>query len=193
MMEWLLSWEGIGQVLGTAAGLVYVWLEIKHKPAMWVLGIVMALCYVAVFAVEHLYASMALYVYYLVISIYGWIKWKPSNATEAVSLAVRHISRVEALVAFLGGAAVFVAAWLLMKRFTDNPYPMADAAVTSLNVVATWLLTRSILEQWLLLIGANILAVVLYAVSGLYATTVLFAVYVAASIIGYRQWRIRVE
>ena len=56
-------------------GLVYVWLEVKHRRAMWVVGFVMSACYVAVFGLKGLYASMGLYVYYLGMSVYGWLKW----------------------------------------------------------------------------------------------------------------------
>ena len=63
------------EIFGTLTGLLYVWLEIKHRRSMWVAGIVMALCYIAVFGVEGLYASMGLYVYYLGMSLYGWVQW----------------------------------------------------------------------------------------------------------------------
>ena len=61
--------------IGTVTGLLYVWLEIKHRRSMWMVGIVMSVCYIVVFGVETLYASMGLYVYYLGISLYGWFKW----------------------------------------------------------------------------------------------------------------------
>jgi Na+/H+-dicarboxylate symporter len=37
------------EVFGAVTGLVYVWLEVKHRRAMWVVGFVMSACYVAVF------------------------------------------------------------------------------------------------------------------------------------------------
>ena len=52
-----------------------MWLEIKHRRSMWIVGIVMSLCYIVVFGVEGLYASMGLYVYYLGMSLYGWVQW----------------------------------------------------------------------------------------------------------------------
>ena len=63
------------EVFGAVTGLVYVWLEVKHRRAMWVVGFVMSACYVAVFGLKGLYASMGLYVYYLGMSVYGWLKW----------------------------------------------------------------------------------------------------------------------
>ena len=70
---------GVGKLIleisGSATGLLYVWLEIKHRRSMWVVGILMSLCYMVVFGVEGLYASMGLYVYYLGMSLYGWVQW----------------------------------------------------------------------------------------------------------------------
>lgn len=84
---------------------------------------------------------------------------------------------------------IFAILWQIMARFTDNPHPLCDAAVTTLNIVATWLLTRSIIEQWFLLMAANVLAVGLYLSTGLYPTAVLFVVYFIASVTGYVRWR----
>ncbi len=172
--------------MGTLTGLLYVWLEIKHYKAMWAVGIAMSLCYIAVFAAEGLYASMGLYVYYFVISIYGWLQW---NKQSRGGVLIRSLTRNEAVQSVLLLAGGYALAVWILKRYTDDPYPWMDAAVTTLNVVATWLLTRSVLEQWLLLVLANALPVGLYLAAGLYATTGLFVVYLGCSVAGYIRWR----
>ncbi|MFA5769823.1 MAG: nicotinamide riboside transporter PnuC [Bacteroidales bacterium] len=232
--------ELILEIFGTVTGLLYVWLEIKHRRSMWIVGIVMSVCYIVVFGVEALYASMSLYVYYLGMSLYGWFKWgkkkqqqeglpefrpepkpgprpeqkpgprpeqKPEPRPETKSrLRTEHTEHTEhtertpalkpvhmnASTAWLTAgllAVVFGGVWAVLRFLTDHPAPAMDAAITTLNMVATWLLTRSILEQWLLLVVANILAVILYAHTGLWFTTGLYAVYLVAAVIGYISWR----
>jgi nicotinamide mononucleotide transporter len=199
--------ELILEIFGTVTGLLYVWLEIKHRRSMWIVGIVMSVSYIVVFGVEALYASMGLYVYYLGMSLYGWFKWgaqpqqpqpqqqqqqqlqpdpnpDPNQERKPV-----HIDVSTAWVAAGLLAVGFGGVWAVLRFLTDHPAPAMDAAITILNMVATWLLTRSIVEQWLLLAVANILAIILYAHTGLWFTTGLYAVYLIASVIGYINWR----
>jgi nicotinamide mononucleotide transporter len=157
---------------------------------MWIVGIVMSVCYIVVFGVEALYASMGLYVYYLGMSLYGWFKWgKKTQQENRPPLRPVHMNSSTAW--FSAGllAVVFGGVWVALKFLTDHPAPAVDAAITTLNMVATWLLTRSVIEQWLLLVVANILAIILYAHTGLWFTTGLYGVYLVASVIGYMNWR----
>ncbi len=211
--------ELILEIFGTVTGLLYVWLEIKHRRSMWIVGIVMSVCYIVVFGVEALYASMGLYVYYLGMSLYGWFKWgaqpqqkqpqqqqqqqlKPDPSPDPnldhspdftpdpnPERKPVHIDVSTAWVAAGLLAVGFGGVWAVLRFLTDHPAPAMDAAITILNMVATWLLTRSIVEQWLLLAVANILAIILYAHTGLWFTTGLYAVYLIASVIGYINWR----
>ena len=74
--------EVILEIFGTVTGLLYVWFEIKHSRFMWIVGIVMSVCYIVVFGIESLYASMGLYVYYLGVSVYGWFKWSGNTRLQ---------------------------------------------------------------------------------------------------------------
>ncbi len=207
------------EIFGAVSGLLYVWLEIKHKRAMWAVGFVMSVSYVVVFGIKGLYASMGLYVYFLVMSVYGWHKWSEQVSSEQVKgegvrgegvmgegvrgegvmgeggeeLRVVRISGKQAGVA--GGMLIssFVVMWAVLRWLTDHPAPAADAAVTALNVAATWLLAHSVLEQWILLIVANALAIGLYAWSGLWFTTGLYIVLLGSSFIGYSAWRRKIH
>ncbi|NLA15228.1 MAG: nicotinamide mononucleotide transporter [Bacteroidales bacterium] len=195
------------EVFGAVAGLVYVWLEVKHRRAMWIVGFIMSACYVVVFGLKGLYASMGLYVYYLGMSVYGWRKWGEQVRGERVrservkservksdgELRAVRMTRRQAGVA--GGVLVvsFAVMWVILRWFTDHPAPATDAAITALNIAATWLLAHSVLEQWLLLIVANALAIGLYAWSGLWFTTALYVVLLVFSFIGYGSWRRKIN
>ena len=179
--------EMILEIFGAVTGLLYVWLEIKHRRSMWIVGIVMSVCYIVVFGVEALYASMGLYVYYLGMSLYGWFKWGAKTQQQQPKPVHMNVSTAWITAGLL--VVVFGGVWAVLRFLTDHPAPVMDAAITTLNMVATWLLTKSILEQWLLLVVANILAIILYAHTGLWFTTGLYAVYLIASVIGYINWR----
>ena len=212
--------ELILEIFGTVTGLLYVWLEIKHRRSMWIVGIVMSVCYIVVFGVEALYASMGLYVYYLGMSLYGWFKWgaktqqrqqqqPDSNPERNPDFTLdsnperspdpgpeRKPVHIDASTAWVAAGLLtvgFGGVWAVLRFLTDHPAPAMDAAITILNMVATWLLTRSIVEQWLLLVVANILAIILYAHTGLWFTTGLYLVYLGASVIGYINWKRKIS
>jgi len=218
--------ELILEIFGTVTGLLYVWLEIKHRRSMWIVGIVMSVCYIVVFGVEALYASMGLYVYYLGMSLYGWFKWgaqpqqpQPQQPQQQLQPdpnpernpdftldsnperspdpgPERKPVHIDASTAWVVAGLLtvgFGGVWAVLRFLTDHPAPAMDAAITILNMVATWLLTRSIVEQWLLLVVANILAIILYAHTGLWFTTGLYLVYLGASVIGYINWKRKIS
>jgi nicotinamide mononucleotide transporter len=89
--------------------------------------------------------------------------------------------------------AVFVILFLLMylvlSGLTDSPVPGWDAFLTSLSIVATWMLARKIYEHWFLWIVVNIVSVMLYFTRGLYPTVVLYIVYAGMSFIGLKAWK----
>jgi nicotinamide mononucleotide transporter len=190
--------EMLLEIFGAVSGLLYVWLEIKHKRAMWAVGFVMSVSYVVVFGIKGLYASMGLYVYFLVMSVYGWRKWSEqvkSEGGEVKSEEWRAVRMSGKQAGVAGGMLIssFVVMWAVLRWLTDHPAPAADAAVTALNVAATWLLAHSVLEQWILLIVANALAIGLYAWSGLWFTTGLYIVLLVSSFIGYSAWRRKIH
>jgi nicotinamide mononucleotide transporter len=90
-------------------------------------------------------------------------------------------------------SAVFVllyfVMWIALSKLTDSPVPGWDAFLTSLSIVATWMLARKIYEHWYLWIVVNIVSLILYFTRGLYPTVVLYIVYAAMSFIGLKAWK----
>lgn len=189
-MDW---WE----IFTLLTGLAYVILEIRQKNAMWVLGIMTAFASMIVFFRQGLYAFFGLQVYYFLISFWGFYRWgKDRRALEkaesrsgaAEVIRINRLTRPVLFLSILLGAAAFAGTGLLMQSL-DDPMPWLDSAVTVLGAVATWWLGRSHAEQWWLLIVANILTVIMFALQGSWWMTVLYVIYVAASVYGLVHWR----
>ncbi|MDO9579631.1 MAG: nicotinamide riboside transporter PnuC [Bacteroidales bacterium] len=90
-------------------------------------------------------------------------------------------------------AAVFVALyfvmWFVLSRFTDSPVSGWDSFITSLSIVATWMLARKIYEHWYLWIVVNSVSAVLFMTRGLYPTVILYVVYGIMSFVGLKAWK----
>ena len=67
---------GAIEIFALVSGLAYVVLEIGQRNAMWVLGVHTGVACAYSFATQHLWASMALNVYYVAVSVWGFIQWR---------------------------------------------------------------------------------------------------------------------
>jgi len=188
LTDWLS--ENVVEVFGAVTGIAYVILEIKRNILLWPLGIITSAVYIYVFGRNGFYANMGLQGYYLAISVYGWYRWRRQQEGEQLGERsdVKRIDTATAIWCALAAAVLWAGLWLLLDRATDSPVPVWDGLITSLSVVATWMLTRKYLEQWYVWIVANAIATVVYLFSGLYPTAVLFFVYFVMAIVGARAW-----
>jgi len=179
------------EIFGAVTMLLYIWLEIKQKPVMWVVGFISSLVYVFVFFQSKIYGYAMLYVYYVAISVYGWYCWRNARQADGIVTGLQ-ISRIRislALVLMAIFAVLYIISAYTLQRFTDSPVPYYDALGTSLSIVATWMLARKILEHWMLWIFVNLFSAVLFFSQGLYPTAVLFVVYGVLSVVGWFKWK----
>jgi nicotinamide mononucleotide transporter len=145
--------------------------------------------YIFVFFESKLYADLSLQVYYVVISIYGWINWNRRKENTGEELPPTRMSKRLWLNLTLATTLIYFAYYLVLVNFTDSTVSKADSLVGALSIVGTWLLARKYIENWLIWILADGLCIGLYVYKGLYPTVVLFVIYTAMSVDGYIQWR----
>ncbi len=207
-MDWITdNWI---EIFGAAAGIIYVFLEIRQKVWLWPVGIITSAVYLEVFFSGKLYADMSLQGYYLIISILGWYWWLKGTAAgknnttgteeysqkepgrDAENTGGLKVTRLKTPTGVIL-AAVFIALhsgiWFILSNFTDSPVPGWDSFITSLSVIATWMLARKIYEHWYLWIIANAVSVILFTSRGLYPTMVLYFVYLIMSFAGLIEWK----
>ena len=198
--EWLLT--NYIEIFGAVTGIIYVFLEIRQNIWLWPVGIITSAVYIWVFFTNKFYADMSLQGYYLVISCLGWYWWargKKGRMGERENGGMEEREKNELEVTRLGLktgiilAIVFVLLyaimWLVLTRLTDSPVPARDSFITSLSIVATWMLARKIYEHWFLWIVVNFVSAVLFITRGLYPTAVLYVVYGIMSFAGLSAWK----
>jgi nicotinamide mononucleotide transporter len=76
----------------------------------------------------------------------------------------------------------------LLDHGTDTDVPWWDAATTAGSIVGTWLLGRKHVENWPVWVAVNAVSVGLFLYKGLWLTCVLYAVFLALALIGWRAW-----
>ena len=66
--------------------------------------------------------------------------------------------------------------------------PFLDALTTVMSLVAQYMLTRKLIENWAIWIAADVIYIGLYASRGLYLTSALYAVFLSLCIAGAIDW-----
>ncbi len=177
------------EIFGVVFSLVYLWLELKQHPTMWIVGLISSLAYVFIFYQNKFYAETGMYIYYVIISVYGFYAWKFGGKGQSHELPVSRTGGVQALVLAAVTIALFFVIYLLLNNYTDSPVPIGDAFTTSLSIVATWMLARKMLEHWLIWIVVNVASAGLYFYKDMRLTAALFVVYGVLSVYGYFRWK----
>lgn len=166
----------------------YLLLAVRQNAWCWVCAIASAAIFLVLFARAGLVMQAALQVFYVFMGAYGWWAWR-HGSTGGAPLPVSRWSPARhagAAVLLLLGSAVN--GWLV-ARTHGGWVPYVDAFVAWVSVLATWMVARKVLENWLYWIVVDTVAAALYWSQGLYATAVLFAVYVVIAARGYLAWR----
>ena len=178
----------VTELAAAIAGAASVFLAARQHVWSWPVGLVNVLLYTVVFYRSKLYADMGLQVVYAVLSVYGWYHWLHGGRDRGVLPVSRTPARV-ALAAPLVIAAGAALLGTLLARRTDASLPYLDSALTAASLVAQWMMTRKWLECWLLWIAVDLVYVPMFAYKDLYVTAVLYAVFLALAVLGYREWR----
>ncbi len=198
------------EIFGAVTGILYVILEIRQNIWLWPVGIATSAVYIWVFFTSKFYADMSLQGYYLLISILGWYWWirrmngrGPSFAeategrgegekgrkNESERLGVSRLKFRTGIVLMVVFLVLIAVMWIVLGRLTDSPVPGWDSFITSLSIIATWMLARKIYEHWYLWIIVNTASVILFYTRGLYPTVILYIIYCAMSFVGLKEWK----
>ena len=182
----LLEWSLL-EVIAAAFGLVSVFLSTRQNIWSWPTAIINVSLYIVVFYQGRLYGQMALQPVYLALSIYGWYQWLHGGEQHSRLLVSRATPRLLLWLGILNVVAWIVVAMIL--RRTDAALPGLDALLTTTSLVAQWMMTRKILENWLLWVAVDIVYVPMFISQGLYATAMLYAAFLVLAAMGFVDWR----
>ncbi len=177
LLQWVAAVLGIAEVL----------LARKNNIWLYPTGIVSVLLSIYLLLDVQLYAESALNVYYLVMSIYGWVYW--AKKRDKIDIKVSYSNYREWIVSLgitiLGG--IFLT--ILLKKYTTSNVPIWDAWVSSTAWAGMWLLARRKIENWVFLNISNLFAIPLlfYKKLPLFAGLTIFLFIVAC--FGFFDWR----
>jgi len=172
--------------LAVALALAYVWLAARENMLCWLCAFLSTGIYTWLFWQVTLPFQSLLNAYYMVMAVYGFLKWRSVGAQPLAIHAWparRHLIIIP---------SSMLAAWLgahYAGQYFNNDYLLLDAMINVFSVLTTIMVAHKVLENWLYWIGINAASAFLYFSAGLMLTALLFVCYVVFAIYGYHHWR----
>jgi nicotinamide mononucleotide transporter len=130
----------------------------------------------------------ALQLFYLVMAGYGWYEWRYGGSGHS-ELQVSTWPPRYHVIAIAGVGLLMLLSGAVLSRYTAASLPFADSFTTWGAVVATFMVARKILENWLYWFVIDAVSIGLYVDRELYFAAALFGLYLVMIVFGYRAWR----
>ncbi len=188
------------EFFGTLFNLACVWLVAKKKILNWPVGLVGVVLFGILFYQINLYADFAEQIYYFITGIIGWYAWakakKPKDEAEDI-VVLRNTKRQNISWAVSILATTVVSGWALSHVHTWLPavfpepaaLPYLDAGTTMMSFAAQFLMIRRKLENWVLWIIVDIIAVGLYWYKEVPFIALLYLIFLFIATNGFITWR----
>jgi nicotinamide mononucleotide transporter len=179
------SWA---ELAGFVTGIACVALAVMQRIETFAVGIANNVFFVVLFTDARLYADAALQVVYIALGVMGWWVW----ATRAREPADVRRASTQLLLAITLGVGLATLILVPILRAAHGAAPGWDALTTSMSLGAQLLLNLKRLETWYVWIAVDIIYVPLYLSRDLNLTALVYVVFLALCIQGWRQWRVTV-
>jgi len=167
--------------------ILYLILAVKQNILCWIAGIISSVLYFFIMQKAGLYMEAYLQVFYVVMGIYGWSQWSASNASNP-SFIVNTLSKYQHMITISIILVLSLLSGFLLERYTDAALPFLDALVSWGAVVATYMVAKKLLENWIYWFVIDATSIFLFIERGLWLSAILFATYLVIIFFGYQSW-----
>ncbi|HKX56055.1 MAG TPA: nicotinamide riboside transporter PnuC, partial [Xanthomonadales bacterium] len=180
----MLAWEAIAVLLA----ITYLVLAIRQNIWCWAAAAVSTSIYLFIMFEARLYMESVLQLFYLGMAAYGWYQWRRHGENSKVLQVTTWPLSYHVFA--IGSVLLLVfASGHLLSQYTDAALPHVDSFTTWGAVIATYMVARKVLENWVYWFVIDAVSVGLYLNRGLLLTALLFVFYLVLIILGYRSWR----
>lgn len=188
----------LGQIelLATILILANVYLLAKQKLINYWFGLAGVLLFGYLFREIQLYSDMLLqWVFYAPLQILGFIMWKYGRTLGDEREIFEKNSMLVVTISWSGRA--FWAAMILSSAYalgsymsanTDASFPYIDALTTTMSIVASILMLKKVLENWMIWIAMDIIAIPVYYMKGMVVTSGLYVILLGLASYGLYTW-----
>jgi nicotinamide mononucleotide transporter len=182
---------GVGATSGlertsVGLGIAYSLLAVRRSRWCWVCGGLSSMILVYLSARARLPMQAALQAFYVVMSFYGFRSWVRHEKEAGAQVTTWPLRAHTA--AWLGILALSVISSRWLTAQTGAAWPFLDSVTTWASLLATWLVVRMKLENWLYWIAIDVLLTYLFGAQKLFFIALMFAAYLCISVAGFLTW-----
>lgn len=175
-------------IVASACGIINVVLGGKGKLSNYLFGFIHCSLMIYITLISRLYADMGVTIYNFVMQFVGFFTWAKNMNKETHEVMKIHASNKTRIVSLIAIVVGTVAVGFIMKRFTDDLAPFADAAKAVMQIIAMILMVKMFSEQWWLWIAINCISIFMYIKAGNFPITMMYIVYLVNSVIMCVRW-----
>jgi len=182
LIEGILSTSAL-EWIAVSSSIIYVILAARKLIYCWLFAFISSALYVYICLSANLYLESVLQLFYVVMAVVGFLLWNKSESEEIIKWPAKyHVINLS-----LSTLTVLLFGYLF-SVYTDQANPYVDASTTVFSLVATFMVTKKVLENWIYWIIIDAVSVYLYFSRDLHLTAVLFVIFTVLAIVGYVSW-----
>jgi nicotinamide mononucleotide transporter len=175
------------EITAVILAVFYLILAVKQNILCWICGIISSVLYFFIMRSAGLYMEAYLQIFYIFMGFYGWSQWK-INTSNTSNFVVNTWNKSQHLFATSIVLILSIVSAILLRFFTDAALPFLDALVAWGAVVATYMVAKKLLENWIYWLVIDSISIFLFISRDLFPTAFLFVIYIIIIIYGYRSW-----
>ena len=175
------------EITAVVFAIIYLLLAVKQDVRCWYAAIFSSFLYFFIMMSANLYMEAYLQIFYIFMAIYGWFQWN-KNSEDKSKFIVRTWSIKQHLIVISSVISLAYISGSLLNIYTQAALPFIDALTTWGAIIATYMVAKKLLENWIYWFVIDSISVLLFMSRGLYLTSVLFFVYLIIIYFGYKSW-----
>lgn len=181
------------ELIAAILGFIYVYLIATEKASGWIFGIFSAFFYAIFFQRSETWGLFSQQIAYIILGIYGLFTWSDKKD----QLPVRSIGKTIWIWVVCGISVGLIFFIITGNSATDQTgtkltyfiTKILDAQFFVFSLIATWLTTRKVLENWHVWIVVNSVGIFWFITEHWWSTAVLYLAYLILAINGLRKWK----
>ena len=177
-------WMEISAVL---FAIIYLLLAVKQDVKCWFAAIISSLLYFFIMYDAGLYMEAYLQIFYIIMAFYGLQQWRSGDANAPQFIVRTWDMRLHIKVIILIIFMTLISGFLL-EKYTNAILPFIDGLTTWGAIVATYMVAKRLLENWIYWFVIDFISIFLFMSRGLYLTAGLFFIYLVIIYFGYMSW-----
>ena len=168
--------------------ILYVILAANENIWCWAAAIISVSLYVYIFYTVQLYPETGLQIFYFIMAIVGYYMWNKHDKERIKEWSeTKHL-----LIIFIGAIFTFFMGFYF-SIYTDSQMPIIDSFTTVFSIIATYMVIKKVLRNWLYWIVIDAVSVYIYFNRDLHLTSLLFVAYTIIAVFGYFAWLKRMK